>query len=92
MSASGEPARAVAKEASFTDDCLVVTLMDGRRLSVPLTWFPRLLHATAKQRANWELLGNGEGLHWPDVDEDIRVEGLLLGLPSIEARRGAKAV
>jgi hypothetical protein len=54
-----------------------VSLADGRKISIPLTWFPRLLHATANQRQNFELLGDGEGIHWPDIDEDLSVGGLL---------------
>ncbi len=61
---------------------LVVGLTDGRTISVPLVWFPRLLAGTDKQRSRWELLGNGEGIHWPDVDEDLSVEGLLRGTPA----------
>ncbi|MFH1739968.1 MAG: DUF2442 domain-containing protein [bacterium] len=76
-----------AQEVSFTDDALIVEMSDGRILSVPLVWFPRLLHATPEQRQNWELLGGGEGIHWPEVDEDISVEGLLQGIPSVEARK-----
>jgi len=71
---------------SCTDDELVVSLADGRVLSVPLAWFPRLFDATAEQRKNWELLGNGEGIHWPDVDEDLSVEGLLRGTPAPSRR------
>jgi hypothetical protein len=68
-----------AVTASVSDDELSVELADGRRLSVPLAWFPRLLHATPAQRANWMLLGDGQGLHWPDVEEDLSVAGLLRG-------------
>ncbi|MEQ1632212.1 MAG: DUF2442 domain-containing protein [Planctomycetota bacterium] len=64
---------------AVSDDELSVELADGRRLSVPLAWFPRLLHATPEQRANWKFLGDGQGLHWPDVDEDLSVAGLLRG-------------
>jgi hypothetical protein len=64
----------------LTDDALVVSLRDGRVLSVPLSWFPRLRDATAEQRARWELSGDGTGIHWPALDEDISVAGLL-GLP-----------
>ena len=60
-----------------TEDALEITLSDGRRLSVPLWWFPRLLRATPDQRARWELIGQGEGIHWPDVDEDLEVEHLF---------------
>jgi len=63
----------------ITEDELVVDLKDGRSISVPLAWFPRLLHGTAAQRENWEWLGDGEGIHWPDVDEDLSVAGLLRG-------------
>jgi len=78
----------LALEVRTTEDELVVELSDGRRISVPLVWFPRLLHATAEQRSHFELIGDGEGIHWPDVDEDISVRGLLLGLPSVEYQRG----
>lgn len=66
-----------AVDVSFTRDCLVVTLADGRTVSAPLEWFPRLLGATAKQRRNWRLIGGGIGIHWEDVDEDISVRSLL---------------
>jgi hypothetical protein len=68
-----------AREISVSDDELTVSLADGRKISVPLAWFPRLLHATTDQRQNFELLGEGEGIHWPDVDEDLSVAGLLRG-------------
>lgn len=67
-----------------TSDELVVSLSDGRVLSVPLAWFPRLAHATPEQLANFELLGEGEGIHWPAIDEDISVLVLLLGQASVE--------
>jgi hypothetical protein len=66
-----------AVDVSFTDDELVVTLADARRVSAPLEWFPRLLQASPKQRANWRLIGRGVGIHWEDVDEDISVRSLL---------------
>ena len=66
-----------AIDVSFTDDELVVTLVDGRRVSAPLVWFPRLLGATPDQRKNWRLIGRGVGIHWDDVDEDISVRSLL---------------
>ena len=72
-----------AKEVAFTDDELSVLLVDGRRISVPLAWFPRLLRATSAQRANFEFLGDGHGIHWPDIDEDLSVSGLLRGTPSV---------
>ena len=68
---------ATAVDAMVTDDRLVVILADGRELSAPLVWFPRLLEATADQRRNWRLIGRGHGIHWPDVDEDISVASLL---------------
>lgn len=68
-----------AVDVSVTEDELCVVLADGRRLSVPLAWFPRLLHATEAQRGNWRLIGDGHGVHWPDVDEDLSVAGLLRG-------------
>jgi hypothetical protein len=69
--------RAIGVDTNEQD--LIVTLSDGRTLSVPLVWFPRLLSATAEQRRNSRLLGDGQGIHWLDVDEDIRVAGLLRG-------------
>ena len=66
-----------AVDVACTDDELVVMLADGRRLSTPLVWFPRLLGATASQRANWRLIGRGGGIHWEDLDEDISVRSLL---------------
>lgn len=69
----------LAEQVHFTDDDLVVSLVDGRTVSVPLVWFPRLATATRQQLENYELLGDGEGIHWPDLDEDLSVEGLLRG-------------
>ena len=62
-----------------TDEILIVELVDGRTISAPLVWFPSLCSATKEQRNNWELLGAGEGIHWPDIDEDLSVAGLLEG-------------
>jgi hypothetical protein len=70
------------KEVSFTEDSLVVDLMDGRTISVPLAWYPRLLEALPEQLRNWELSGGGYGIHWPDIDEDLSTEGLLRGAPA----------
>lgn len=64
---------------------LIVDLMDGRTISVPLLWYPRLAHATVEQRANWETCGGGYGIHWPDLDEDLSTEGLLRGAPAPRA-------
>jgi hypothetical protein len=69
-----------------SDDELRVSLTDGRTLTVPMAWFPRLAHASSSERADYQLLGEGEGIHWPQVDEDISVAGLLAGQPSVEAR------
>jgi hypothetical protein len=63
----------------FTDDSLIVGLMDGRRISVPLHWYPRLAGASASALSNWEVCGGGYGLHWPELDEDLSTEGLLRG-------------
>ena len=68
-----------AADVSVSDDQLIVHLVDGRTISVPLTWYPRLLHATAMQRLNVRIIGDGEYLNWPDVDEDLTVSGLLRG-------------
>ncbi len=70
---------ALAKSVQFSDDDMIVALIDGRTITVPLAWFPRLATASQKQLANYELLGDGEGIHWSDVDEDISVAGLLRG-------------
>jgi hypothetical protein len=74
-----------AVSACFSVDSLTVRLDDGRALSVPLTWYPRLLDGTAPERENYELIGDGEGIHWPKLDEDISVETLLAGRPSAES-------
>jgi len=65
-------------------DMLVVGLKDGRTISTPLAWFPRLLNASPAQLSNWEIAGGGYGLHWPDLDEDLSTDGLLRGAPSVE--------
>ena len=74
----------------MTDDSLTVELSDGRTISVPLAWYPRLTHATGDERSRWRLIGRGEGIHWSDLDEDISVEGLLAGRPSGESQRSLK--
>ena len=71
--------------ATVTDDTLSVDMEDGRTVSVPIGWFPRLVHGSASERANMQISGAGYGLHWPDLDEDIGVEGLLLGKRSTES-------
>ena len=70
------------RNVSFTDDFLTVELYDGRSISVPLVWYPRLLHATVEQRAQWQVSGGGYGIHWPGVDEDLSTEGILRGAPA----------
>ena len=69
-------------DVRVTDDTISVDLYDGRTITVPLAWYPRLLHATPAQRANWRVAGAGYGIHWPDVDEDLSVQGLLQGAPA----------
>jgi hypothetical protein len=69
----------------FSEDSLTVRLDDGRSLSVPLAWYPRLLDGTVAERENYELIGEGEGIHWPELDEDISVQGLLAGRRSAES-------
>ncbi len=79
-----------AEGITVTDDTLSVDLSDGRTISVPLTWFPRLLYASPEERNNWRLIGKGQGIHWEDIDEDISVEGLLAGKPSGESQESFK--
>jgi hypothetical protein len=74
------------KEAHTTDDELIVAFVDGRTLSVPLVWYPRLLHASPEQRSDWRLIADGEGIHWPQIDEDLSAAGLLRGIPASAAR------
>ncbi|HTJ57664.1 MAG TPA: DUF2442 domain-containing protein [Devosiaceae bacterium] len=76
----------LASDVSMTENALKVTLEDGRELSAPLAWYPRLRDATPQQRSNWRLIGRGEGIHWPDVDEDISVLGLLAGVGNFTPR------
>ena len=76
-----------AQQVRVTDTELTVDLVDGRTISVPLAWYPRLSHATPAEREHWRLIGRGEGIHWPDLDEDISVEGLILGRPSGESQK-----
>lgn len=79
-----------ARDVNITDDALIVELEDGRSISIPLAWYPRLLHGQESERANWYLIGKGEGIHWPELDEDIKVEHLLLGRPSGESQKSLK--
>ena len=71
----------------FKGDSLIVSLKDGREISVPLAWYPRLQNASASQRKNFKVAGGGYGIHWPEIDEDLSTEGLLRGAPSPEATR-----
>ena len=79
-----------AENVTITEDTLSVDLSDGRTISVPLAWFPRLLQSTPEERNNWRLIGKGRGIHWEDIDEDISVEGLLSGKPSGESQPSFK--
>ena len=73
-----------------SDVAIVVALADGRTVTAPIGWYPRLMYATARERGNWRLIGAGEGVHWPDLDEDLSVEGLLGGRPSAESQASFK--
>ncbi|MGD9973574.1 MAG: DUF2442 domain-containing protein [Desulfatirhabdiaceae bacterium] len=79
-----------AVDVSTTEDTLTVDLSDGRTISVPLGWYPRLDYASSAERANWRLIGKGQGIHWKDIDEDINVEGLLAEKPSGESQKSFK--
>ena len=79
-----------AMTVAVTEDTLTAELSDGRTISVPLAWYPRLVHAAPEERGNWELIGRGQGIHWPDLDEDISVENLLAGRKSGESQRSFK--
>ena len=79
-----------AQNVQVTDEALIVDLSDGRTVSTPLAWFPRLLHGTPAERDKWRLIGDGEGIHWPALDEDISVENLILGKPSGESQKSFK--
>jgi len=79
-----------AEDVKVTKNTLQVELSDGRTISVPLDWFPRLVHATPEERNNWRLIGKGHGIHWEDIDEDISTEGILAGRPSQESQSSFK--
>lgn len=76
-----------AQQVLVTDDALVVDLSDGRTISVPLVWYPRLLHGSLDERSNWRLTGGKKGIHWPDLDEDISIKNIILGQPSGESQK-----
>ncbi len=86
MNRSSDYSKARVKDVNVTDRELRVSFADGRALQVPLDWFPRLANASTEARAHWRLIGEGVGIHWPDIDEDLSVEGLLAGAKA----RGAK--
>ncbi|MBN1102810.1 MAG: DUF2442 domain-containing protein [Deltaproteobacteria bacterium] len=79
------------KNITVTADTIAAQLLDGRKISVPLAWSWRLSEATPKQRANWEIIGDGLGVHWPDIDEDISAEGMLYGTPAPRPRVSSKS-
>jgi hypothetical protein len=79
-----------ALRVTLTEDSLAVDLSDGRTVSVPLVWYPRLLHGSPRERNNWRLIAGGEGIHWPDLDEDLSVEGIILGRASSESQASLK--
>lgn len=76
-----------AQQVVVTDNALTVDLSDGRTISVPLAWYPRLLHDTPNERNNWRFIGSNEGMHWPELDEDISVKNIILGKPSGESQK-----
>ena len=78
--------RACVAAVHFSDDALTVDLRDGRTIAVPLAWYPRLRHATDAERSTWRLIGGGEGIHWPEIEEDLSVESLIAGRPSQESQ------
>ncbi len=75
------------ENVTVTEDTLTLDLTDGRTISLPLAWYPRLLHGTAEERSHWEWIGDNEGIHWPDLDEDISVEAIIAGRRSGESQR-----
>lgn len=81
---------AKAQSVLITEDTLTVDLVDGRTVSVPLAWYPRLVYSTGQERNNWRLIGDREGIHWPDLDEDISIENIVLGKPSGESQTSFK--
>jgi hypothetical protein len=90
MSSSTVDSHAIAANVEVSDDTLIVELVDGRVLSVPVAWYPRLSHGTAIERSNWRFIGTGRGIHWPALDEDISVENLLAGKHSGESQSSFK--
>lgn len=80
----------IAQHVLVSEDMLTLELADGRVVSVPLAWYPRLLHGTPDERSQWRLIGKGEGVHWPDLDEDISVGSILVGRPSGESQESLR--
>ena len=78
---------AKAQKVTVTEDSIIVDLIDGRTISAPIAWYPRLLHGRPEERMNLRLIGQGEGIHWPDLDEDVSIQNLLAGKPSGESQR-----
>lgn len=85
-SSRNSPDGARARDVAVSEDTLTVDLVDGRTVAAPLAWYPRLAHGSVAERENWRLVGSGEGIHWPDLDEDVSVESLLSGRRSGESR------
>lgn len=75
------------EDVKIDSSTITIELSDGRAVSTPLVWYPRLLNGTAKERKNWELIGDGQGIHWPDLDEDLSMDGMLNGRPSFESQK-----
>lgn len=89
-SSAAEQKEPRARNVLVSEESLTVDLTDGRTIIVPLVWFPRLWHGTAEERNDFEIFGDGAYIHWPDLDEDLTVAGLLAGLPSSEAPQSVK--
>ena len=85
-SSSAETSTPLAQDVRVADDALTVLLVDGRTVTVPLSWYPRLANGSSEERLNWQLLGGGHGIHWPDLDEDVSVDALLAGRASGESQ------
>jgi hypothetical protein len=90
MSTVVKPQKVRIKNIEVTDDTITAYLVDGRVISVPLAWSWRLSEATSEQRANYEIIGDGQGVHWPEIDEDISAEGMLYGVPAPRPGKSSK--
>jgi hypothetical protein len=90
MTPAAQPQEVKIKKVTVTEDTITAQLMDGRTISVPLAWSWRLSEATPQQRAKWEIIGDGHGVHWPEIDEDISAEGMLCGIPAPRPRTVSK--